>query len=254
MTYEANRRVETSVRTLRIVEHLSEVGPVGVSTLANELGLSKGIVHNHVSTLREEGYVRKIGDDYQLSPKMLTTGIRCRSNNDLYVHSNELLADFANRHDRGVVLLIRAATECHVVSTYQVPATHALDTGTTVPVRRSLPGIVILKTEAPTPDDIEISPIYKKREISHMLESSGYVTGPLTPESSSELVVLPVIDHQNDCHGAFGVLLHGGEDSARVQSVAESASALRERIETRLSPGEPSERSFATEKHSWLNK
>lgn len=253
MTYEANRRVETSARTLRIIEHLSEVGSIGVSTLANELGLNKGIVHNHLSTLRERGYVRKIGGEYRLSPKMLTTGIRCRSNDELYLHSNELLADFANRHDRGVVLFVRAATECHVVSTYRVPTRHVLDTGVTVPVRQSLPGKVILEAETPTGGG-EPSPAHGDETIAHSLDSSGYVTGPLTPGLSSKLVVLPVIDGQANCHGAFGVLLHGGEEESRVQSIAESASALRERIETRFSPDKSSERSFATEKHSWLNK
>lgn len=55
MDYEVNRRIATSARTFSIVEHLSAVDAAGVSTLADELDMSKGIVHNHLSTLRELG-------------------------------------------------------------------------------------------------------------------------------------------------------------------------------------------------------
>ena len=48
------------VKWLAII--LSAEGKLGVSALAAELNVSKGIVHNHLSTLRELGYVRKVGE------------------------------------------------------------------------------------------------------------------------------------------------------------------------------------------------
>lgn len=61
-----------AVRTsLRLVEALRRKEGAGVTELANELGVSKGTVHNHLSTLRDEDFVVKSGDVYHLGFRFL---------------------------------------------------------------------------------------------------------------------------------------------------------------------------------------
>ncbi len=84
MTYEATQRVETSARPFTIVEQLSQTGASGVSTIAVDLEMTKGIVHDHLNTLRELGYVSKVDEQYHLSSKFLQLGQCVRTQSPLY--------------------------------------------------------------------------------------------------------------------------------------------------------------------------
>jgi DNA-binding IclR family transcriptional regulator len=58
--------------TLRILEALKESGGAGITELAKETGVSKGTVHNHLTTLEHEDYVVKAEDDrYELGFRFL---------------------------------------------------------------------------------------------------------------------------------------------------------------------------------------
>lgn len=84
MPTDAKHPVKTTERTLEIVETLGEVGSAGVTELADRTGLGKSAVHNHLTTLREHGYVTRSDDGYRLSLKFLTLGGRVRSRHELY--------------------------------------------------------------------------------------------------------------------------------------------------------------------------
>lgn len=58
--------------TFNILEALQRLGASGVSELANEVGTSKGTVHNHLSTLLHKEYVVKNENDtYEIGLKFL---------------------------------------------------------------------------------------------------------------------------------------------------------------------------------------
>lgn len=250
MGYEANRRVETSARTFAIVERLSEADQMGVSRLADELEMSKGIVHNHLSTLRELGYVRKTEDRYQLSPRLLRVGLRARSNSELYRVADGLCAEFVEQLDTGAVLCAPSDTACTVVERYGAQSTD-VGVGTTFPLSDSLVGLVI--ELAGHGDDIrdEATESYDIAALRRSLETAGYVTGPLSPANDDYCVAVPILDDE-ECHGCVGVLLADGERDQRLGRVTEAAASLRDRIEQRFDDGWTGERSFATEKHSWI--
>jgi DNA-binding IclR family transcriptional regulator len=52
--------------TLDILETLRQNGEMGITELTDEVPVSKGTVHNHLSTLRHNGFVVKTDDRYQL--------------------------------------------------------------------------------------------------------------------------------------------------------------------------------------------
>jgi len=141
MTYEATRRVETSVRTFTIVEHLMGAGPSRVSTIAADLEMTKGIVHNHLSTLRELGYVCKVDERYQLSPKFLSVGHRVRTASPLYRAAHDPLDSFAARLDSDVVLYAQTGRDAVVIDTHGSGGLSDTVVGTTHPLSDCLAGL-----------------------------------------------------------------------------------------------------------------
>ena len=265
MSFKANRPVKTSAKTFEIVEQLSRTDRIRLSQLAADLDESKGIVHNHLSTLRELGYVRKIGDRYQLSPKLLSVGFRARSHSRLFTAARSPLSDLADRLDTGVVLCERAATECLVTDVYRLPQRLDIGVGTAIPISDSLPGLVAASAAASTAASatdgesietpIEPAPAaeYDPGAIREALAEQGAVVGPLTSSTTVGCVAVPLVDEAGDCYGGAGILLPTDAADQESAELVEAAVRLRSRIETRLDSGWESTRSFATEKHSWIS-
>lgn len=69
-----NHTVSTTKTSIRILERLKERNGARVTELADELEISPSTVHNHLMTLKEEGYVVKQGDLYDLSMKFIQLG------------------------------------------------------------------------------------------------------------------------------------------------------------------------------------
>lgn len=270
MSFKANRPVKTSLKTFEIIEQLSHTDRIRLSRLAEELDESKGIVHNHVSTLRELGYVRKIGDRYQLSSKLLSVGFRARSQSRLFTAAHAPLSELADRVDAGVVLCEPASTECLVIDSQRLPEGLDIGVGTAIPISESLPGLVAASTAADgesidttagneSTDDggsaVEDEPAskYDRAAIAEALAGHGYAVGPLTSATAVDCVAVPIVDDAGDCYGSAGVVLPVDVSEQRSQQLTEAAVQLRTRIETRLNSGWESTRSFATEKHSWIS-
>jgi DNA-binding IclR family transcriptional regulator len=81
---EAKHPVKATVRTLEIIEALKELDRAGVTELAERLGTSKSVVHNHLSTLKEHDYVTKGEDGYSLGLRFLEMGGYRRNRMTLY--------------------------------------------------------------------------------------------------------------------------------------------------------------------------
>ncbi|MUW13769.1 helix-turn-helix domain-containing protein [Halorubrum sp. CBA1125] len=80
----AKHPVQTTEKTLTLVEELMGQGSCGVTELAAELDMGKSAVHNHLTTLQERGYVLKRGDEYQLGLKFLDIGGHVRKSTEFY--------------------------------------------------------------------------------------------------------------------------------------------------------------------------
>ena len=68
---EPNNPITSVQTTLRILDGLSELDGAGVTELADHVGVSKGTVHNHLSTLEHEDFIVKEGDEYNLGFRFL---------------------------------------------------------------------------------------------------------------------------------------------------------------------------------------
>lgn len=84
MTREAKHPVATTKKTIRILETLKDSDGARITDLAEDLGMNKSTVHNHLSTLREEGFVLRDDTEYRLGLRFLEFGGYARSQMQLY--------------------------------------------------------------------------------------------------------------------------------------------------------------------------
>jgi len=89
--------VKSVEKTVDVIELLKELKSAQLHEIADELEMYKSTVHNHLSTLREQEYVLKDGDEYKLSLQFLHIGGVLRNEVELYEeakpHVDQLAAD-----------------------------------------------------------------------------------------------------------------------------------------------------------------
>jgi len=95
MNESAKHPVATTKRTLEIIEVLKDMNNAGVTEIADRVGFSKSAVHNHLSTLREDNYVVKDGDEYELGLKFLDVGGYRRNQMEIFKSSKAELDQLA---------------------------------------------------------------------------------------------------------------------------------------------------------------
>lgn len=78
--------IDAVENALSIVEAVERVDG-GVTAIAEETGLAKSTVHDHIETLAQAGYVVKDGPDVRLSHRFLQIGLRLRRR---FPHANEI--------------------------------------------------------------------------------------------------------------------------------------------------------------------
>lgn len=140
------RRIRGVQITVSIIEFLQQEGTVGVTTIADELGLSKSTVHSHLQTLEDERIVVRSETGYRLSLKFLSIAQDVRDHVGNYeVIKNEVddlaektseLAQFGIEEYGQVSYLYKASGKQAVTSASQV--------GTQQPIHSTALGKTIL--------------------------------------------------------------------------------------------------------------
>jgi DNA-binding IclR family transcriptional regulator len=97
MATEHRRLVETSQKTIRVLDALCDRGGAGVTELAEALDMSKSTIHNHLATLEAEELVVRNGTEYELGLQLLEYGGYVRSRNRLYQVAASELKDLASK-------------------------------------------------------------------------------------------------------------------------------------------------------------
>jgi DNA-binding IclR family transcriptional regulator len=129
MAREAKHPVDTVRKTIRILEALKESDGTRVTELAASLGTSKSTVHNHLSTLREEGFVVRDGTEYRLGLRFLEFGGYSRSRTHLYrvaepeierlaERTGEMASLLTEQHGQGVYLLRSKGSQAVALDTH----------------------------------------------------------------------------------------------------------------------------------------
>lgn len=98
--------VKSDQTLLDILGILKENRLLGVTAIADELGISKSAVHKHLKTLAENGYVINKNGKYKLSLKLLELGASVRSDNDLCGHARPIIRELADETDELVAFSV----------------------------------------------------------------------------------------------------------------------------------------------------
>ncbi|WP_225335371.1 IclR family transcriptional regulator [Halomicrobium urmianum] len=121
MNERARHPVKALEKSVEIIEVLKERRSAYLREIAAELDMNKSTVHNHLATLREQEYVIKDGDAYELSLQFLNIGGVLRNEIDLFEAAKPEIDELAASsgelvtlvtHERGFgVVLYRAKGE-----------------------------------------------------------------------------------------------------------------------------------------------
>lgn len=96
MTPRSESRTLQSVQiTLDIIDFLQDRERAGITEISSALDRSKGTIHGHIATLRENEYVVKEGETYRLSLRYLELGETVRERIPIYEVVHEELKDLA---------------------------------------------------------------------------------------------------------------------------------------------------------------
>lgn len=112
---ESPRTLKTSTTTFQVIEALKELNGATVTEIADHLDISKAGAYNHLVTLRENDYVVKDEEVYQLSPRFILIGEHVRHEDPLYQFGKDELDDLVEktgeyaqlvteRHGLGIVI------------------------------------------------------------------------------------------------------------------------------------------------------
>lgn len=116
---EAKNPVKSVRTTISILSALEDADGSRISELASRVETTKGTVHNHLATLREEGYVVKRGDQYYLGSRLVRFGAAVRERSPLYRRSEGELQSLAQ--STGESACIAVEEEGYVVYQRIVP-------------------------------------------------------------------------------------------------------------------------------------
>lgn len=114
---KAKNPVGATEKTLRILEELMHRDGAGITELANALDISKGTVHNHLSTLEAHEYVVKRESTYRIGLRFLEMGEYARQQTELLDVAKSEIDDLAQEtgeianlmieeHGRGIYVYI----------------------------------------------------------------------------------------------------------------------------------------------------
>lgn len=144
-----------AVRTsARIVGALASRSDAGVTELATELSLSKGSVHNHLTTLERLGVVVAEDGRYRLGLRLLDVGMQVRDGMELYQTARSSLAELASSTNESVALVVAEHGEAVYVDVCDAARNdHRIRLGTRLPLHTTAAGKGILAQRSP--DEVE---------------------------------------------------------------------------------------------------
>jgi DNA-binding IclR family transcriptional regulator len=107
---DAKNPIKSTETTFRILDELAAQQSATVTSLSEDLDLSKGTIHNHLSTLRGLGYLVKEDNEYRLGVRFLRLGTIGRERFEVYRVSTEILANLAQTTGECACLVAREET------------------------------------------------------------------------------------------------------------------------------------------------
>lgn len=97
--------VKSDETMFAILDALRGAGGAGVTELADELDVAKSTVHNHLSSMRDHGFVVQVGDEYRLGLEFFSYGQEVRNDMEVYRAARPVVDDLVEETGEMVWLL-----------------------------------------------------------------------------------------------------------------------------------------------------
>lgn len=143
MNEETNHPVKTTEKSLELITKLRDMDGARIHELTEEVDMTKGAIHNHLSTLRQHGFVRQEGNVYQLTLRFLTFGGYVRNTIPLYQTGRPKAIQLAE--DTGMLVNLATEEDGKGVYLYQARGEYAVNLDTHVGYRIRLHNIAVGK-------------------------------------------------------------------------------------------------------------
>lgn len=118
MAHEAKNPIHSDLTLLDILEGLEQLGGGRIQDIADVTGITKSTVHNHLSTLRQQGYVVKDGETYYLGLRFLQLGEAARNRGPLFTFGRPEADKLA--HETGELTNLATIENANGVYLYRV--------------------------------------------------------------------------------------------------------------------------------------
>jgi DNA-binding IclR family transcriptional regulator len=136
--------------TARIVQALVPVTDAGVTELADEVGVSKATVHNHLATLEALGIVRSENGRYRLGLKLLDVGIRVRDGMEIPTVARPEVTALSESSGESAAVVVREAGEAVYADVRDADRNdRRVRLGSRVPLHATAGGKALLAYESP---------------------------------------------------------------------------------------------------------
>lgn len=176
----ARNPVKAVQTVLEIVEVLREHESVGVTELAAEADVSKGTAHCHLSTLRENGYVVKTGDQYQLGLRFIDIAHHVRNRNEIYDIVKDEVDQLAEKS--GEMALFTVEEQDQGVCLYKAQGEEAVQTELYVGYRNSLYHTAVGKAILACRSEEEVEQYVEETDFEPLTEGTITDAGTLREE------------------------------------------------------------------------
>lgn len=214
------RTVGSVERLFAIVDALVELDGARVTELADHLGMAKSSVHAYLTTMVEEGYATKEGDQYHAGLRFLTVGSKVRERKRVFRLAKPIVEDLARQTDERAQFIV--AENGRGVFVHRATGERAVDAGTHVGKRIYLhatgAGKVILAHLPPAERDAVLdrtglpartpNTITNRQELESALANireQGYAVNDEEGTSGLRTVAAPVFGPAGDVVGALSV-------------------------------------------------
>jgi DNA-binding IclR family transcriptional regulator len=221
-SHKRKASIQSIDRAAAILKTLAS-GPrrLGVSELADRLGLARPTVHGLLQTLQAHGFVEQdaYSDKYQLGPGLLQLGYSYLDLNELRARSIGHADQLASRTSAAVRVGVMHGSSVVVVHHVFRPdaAFGVLEVGLQLPLHASALGKAVLAfAQAQMVDDLLAEPLPRltkqtmdaerlRRELS-VIRDSGIATERDEAVLGESSAAAPIFDHGGQAVGAIGVV------------------------------------------------
>lgn len=165
-----NEGIQSVKTAFTVVEALRDSDDRGITAIANELGIAKSTVYNHLTTLEECGYVIKTDDSYELGLRFLDLGYHARKGYTLYDVAKPEVDNLVSETGDRCQVMVREGTKG--VYIYQTSGDQAITTDSHIGTRVNLHSTAVGKAYlAHLPDD-ELEELLEQIELEELTENT----------------------------------------------------------------------------------